>query len=112
MIKPLEGIRVVDLSRALAGPYCTALLADMGAEIIKVESLNGGDIARQWPPFQNDHSLYFDSVNRNKRSVCIDLYSAEGREIFEKLIVGSDVLVENFKLGTLEKPGGRWWQEG
>lgn len=103
MIKPLEGIRVVDLSRALAGPYCTALLADMGAEIIKVEGLNGGDIARQWPPFQNDHSLYFDSVNRNKRSVCIDLYSAEGREILEKLIVGSDVLVENFKLGTLEK---------
>ena len=54
MIKPLEGIRVVDLSRALAGPYCTALLADMGAEIIKVESLNGGDSARQWPPFQPD----------------------------------------------------------
>ena len=105
MIKPLEGIRVVDLSRALAGPYCTALLADMGAEIIKVESLNGGDIARQWPPFENDHSLYFDSVNRNKRSVCIDFYSAEGREILEKLIERSDVLVENFKLGTLEKLG-------
>lgn len=71
MIKPLAGIRVVDLSRALAGSYCTALLADMGAEIIKVESLNGGDIARQWPSFQNDHSLYFDSVNRNRRSVVL-----------------------------------------
>ena len=105
MIKPLEGIRVVDLSRALAGPYCTALLADMGAEIIKVESLNGGDTARQWPPFEKEHSLYFDAVNRSKRSVCIDFYSPEGREILEKLIVECDVLVENFKLGTLEKLG-------
>jgi CoA:oxalate CoA-transferase len=105
MIKPLEGIRVVDLSRALAGPYCTALLADMGAEIIKVESLNGGDTARQWPPFENEHSLYFDAVNRSKRSVCIDFYSPEGREILEKLIADCDVLVENFKLGTLEKLG-------
>ncbi len=105
MNKPLEGIRVVDLSRALAGPYCTALLADMGAEVIKVESLNGGDTARQWPPFENDDSLYFDSVNRNKRSVCLDFYSSEGREILEKLIAGADVLVENFKLGTLGKLG-------
>ncbi|MDJ0358289.1 CaiB/BaiF CoA-transferase family protein [Paenarthrobacter sp. PH39-S1] len=105
MNKPLEGIRVVDLSRALAGPYCTALLADMGAEVIKVESLNGGDTARQWPPFENDDSLYFDSLNRNKRSVCIDFYSSEGREILEKLIAGADVLVENFKLGTLKKLG-------
>lgn len=105
MIKPLEGIIVIDLSRALAGPYCTALLADMGAKIIKVESRNGGDTARQWPPFENDHSLYFDSVNRNKRSICIDFYSPEGQEILEKLIAGADVLVENFKLGTLDKLG-------
>lgn len=105
MIKPLEGIRVIELSRALAGPYCTALLADMGAEVIKVESLNGGDTARQWPPFENEHSLYFDAVNRNKRSVCIDFYSAEGHQILEKLIAGADVLVENFKLGTLDKLG-------
>lgn len=104
-MKPLEGIRVIDLSRALAGPYCTALLADMGAEIIKVESINGGDTARQWAPFENDHSLYFDALNRNKRSLCIDFYSAEGREILEKLIAGADVLVENFKLGTLDKLG-------
>jgi CoA:oxalate CoA-transferase len=105
LITPLSGIRVIDLSRALAGPYCTALLADMGAEIIKVESLNGGDTARQWPPFDGDHSLYFDAVNRNKRSVCIDFYSPEGHQILEKLIAGADVLVENFKLGTLEKLG-------
>lgn len=105
MIKPLEGIRVIDLSRALAGPYCTALLADMGAEVIKVESLNGGDTARAWPPFEDEHSLYFEAVNRNKRSICIDFYSAEGRDILDRLIVGADVLVENFKLGTLEKLG-------
>jgi crotonobetainyl-CoA:carnitine CoA-transferase CaiB-like acyl-CoA transferase len=105
MSRPLEGIRVIDLSRALAGPYCTALLADMGAEIIKVESLNGGDSARQWPPFDGEHSLYFESVNRNKRSICIDFYSAEGRDILDRLIAGADVLVENFKLGTLEKLG-------
>jgi CoA:oxalate CoA-transferase len=105
MIKPLEGITVVDLSRALAGPYCTALLADMGAEVIKVESLNGGDTARQWPPFEGDHSLYFEAVNRNKRSICIDFYSAEGRDILDRLIRKADVLVENFKLGTLEKLG-------
>ncbi|RFA18826.1 CaiB/BaiF CoA transferase family protein [Subtercola boreus] len=102
---PLTGIRVLDLSRALAGPYCTALLADLGASIIKVESLNGGDTSRQWPPFENDHSLYFDSLNRSKRSVCIDFYSAEGRDILDRLIAGADVLVENFKLGTLEKLG-------
>ena len=105
MIKPLEGIRVIDLSRALAGPYCTALLADMGAEVIKVESLNGGDTARAWPPFEGEHSLYFEAVNRNKRSICIDFYSAEGRDILDRLIAGADVLVENFKLGTLEKLG-------
>lgn len=105
MIRPLEGVRVVDLSRAMAGPYCTALLADLGADILKVESLNGGDVARQWPPFEGDHSLYFDSVNRNKRSICVDFYAPEGREILDRLIAGADVLVENFKLGTLDKMG-------
>lgn len=105
MLKPLRGITVVDVSRALAGPYCTALLADMGARIIKVESVNGGDTARQWPPFQNGHSLYFDSVNRNKASVCLDFYSAEGRDILSGLIADADVLVENFKPGTLDAMG-------
>lgn len=103
--RPLDGITVIDLSRALAGPYCTALLADMGAKVVKVESLNGGDTARHWPPFQGEHSLYFEAVNRNKRSLCIDFYSPEGREILERLISGADVLVENFKLGTLDKLG-------
>lgn len=68
-------------------------------------SLNGGDVARQWPPFEGDHSLYFDSVNRNKRSICVDFYAPEGREILDRLIAGADVLVENFKLGTLDKMG-------
>ncbi|HEY1530590.1 MAG TPA: CaiB/BaiF CoA-transferase family protein [Galbitalea sp.] len=105
MSKPLTGIKVIDLSRAMAGPYCTALLADLGAEVIKVESLNGGDSSRAWPPFEGDHSLYFESVNRNKRSICIDFYSADGRDILDRLVAGADVLVENFKLGTLEKLG-------
>jgi crotonobetainyl-CoA:carnitine CoA-transferase CaiB-like acyl-CoA transferase len=89
----------------MAGPYGTALLADMGARIIKVESVNGGDSARQWPPFEHEHSLYFESANRNKRSICIDFYSSEGRDILDRLLAGADVLVENFKLGTLEKMG-------
>ena len=105
MIKPLSGITVIDLSRALAGPYCTALLADMGAKVIKVESINGGDTARQWPPFQDEHSLYFDSVNRNKESLCLDFYSSAGKEIIHKLLTTADVLVENFKPGTLDKLG-------
>lgn len=89
----------------MAGPYCTALLADLGADVVKVESLNGGDVARQWPPFEGNHSLYFDSVNRNKRSICVDFYAPEGREILDRLIAGADVLVENFKRGTLDKMG-------
>lgn len=105
MTKPLDGITVIDLSRAIAGPYCTALLADMGAEVIKVESINGGDSARQWPPFEGAHSLYFESLNRNKRSICLDFYTAEGRGILERLLAEADVLVENFKLGTLDKLG-------
>ena len=105
VIGPLDGIIVVDLSRALAGPYCTALLADLGATVIKVENLGSGDTARQWPPFEGEHSLYFDSVNRNKRSVCVDFYAPEGREVLERLIGRADVLVENFKLGTLDKLG-------
>jgi CoA:oxalate CoA-transferase len=105
VIRPLDGVVVVDLSRALAGPYCTALLADLGATVIKVENLGSGDTARQWPPFEGDHSLYFDSVNRNKRSVCVDFYAPEGREVLERLIGRADVLVENFKLGTLDKLG-------
>ncbi|VXB83105.1 CaiB/BaiF CoA-transferase family protein [Citricoccus sp. K5] len=101
---PLDGVTVVDLSRALAGPYCTALLADLGARVVKVES-GTGDPSRQWPPFDGEDSLYFDSTNRNKESIWIDLYSKDGKEVFRTLLSSADVLVENFKLGTLGKMG-------
>lgn len=102
---PLSGIRVIDLSRALAGPYCTALLADLGADVIKIETVTGGDSSRAWPPFDGDHSLYFDSTNRNKKSISLDLYSDAGRELLTGLLADADALVENFKPGTMEKMG-------
>jgi crotonobetainyl-CoA:carnitine CoA-transferase CaiB-like acyl-CoA transferase len=102
---PLHGIRIIDLSRALAGPYCTALLGDLGAEIIKVESIHGGDSSRSWPPFEGARSLYFDSTNRNKQSLALDLYSDAGKEVLARLLAGADALVENFKPGTMEKMG-------
>lgn len=101
---PLEGITVIDLSRALAGPYCSALLADLGARVIKVES-GTGDPSRIWPPFESEHSLYYASTNRNKESVWLDLYSSEGKRVFEQLLSGADILLENFKLGTIGKMG-------
>ncbi|AUI51043.1 CaiB/BaiF CoA transferase family protein [Arthrobacter crystallopoietes] len=102
---PLQGITVIDLSRALAGPYCTTMLADMGAEIIKVESPRGGDPSRAWPPFEGEHSLYFDSANRNKKSVAIDLYTIDGKALLTRMLENADVLVENYKLGTLDAMG-------
>ncbi|WP_411733191.1 CaiB/BaiF CoA transferase family protein [Paeniglutamicibacter sp.] len=101
----MSGIRVIDLSRALAGPYCTALLADMGADVIKIETVTGGDSSRAWPPFDGNHSLYFDSTNRNKKSFALDLYSDSGRQLLAELLAGADALVENFKPGTMEKMG-------
>ncbi|WP_217131692.1 CaiB/BaiF CoA transferase family protein [Leucobacter chinensis] len=102
---PLTGVKIVDLSRALAGPHCTALLADLGADVVKFESKASGDPSRSWPPFDAEHSLYFDSVNRNKRSVALDFYSDEGRAVLDRAIANADALVENFKPGTLEKMG-------
>lgn len=102
---PLSGITVLDLSRALAGPYATSLLADMGAHVIKVEGVNGGDSSRSWPPFENEHSLYFDSVNRNKSSVALDFYSDEGKELLRSLAGQADVLIENFRPGVLATIG-------
>lgn len=102
---PLSGIRIIDLSRALAGPYCTALLADMGADVIKIETVTGGDSSRSWPPFDGNHSLYFDSTNRNKKSFSLDLYSESGGQLLAELLADADALVENFKPGTMEKMG-------
>lgn len=103
----LAGVRVLDLTRVLAGPYCTMLLGDMGAEVIKVEEPGKGDDTRQWgPPFtQGGISAYFISANRNKRSLTLNLKSLEALAILKKLIRQSDVLVENFKPGTLERLG-------
>lgn len=102
----LQGVRVIDLSRILAGPYCTMLLADMGAEVLKVEKPGVGDGSRQWgPPWVGDQSAYFLSVNRNKKSLTLNLKHPEGREILKKLISKADVLVENFKPGTLTRMG-------
>jgi len=102
---PLDGIVVLDLTRALAGPYATALLADLGATIIKVESAKGGDSTRAWPPFEGVHSLYFDSVNRNKSSIAIDFYSPEGAALLRRMALDADVVIENFKPGTMAEMG-------
>jgi formyl-CoA transferase len=102
---PLAGIRVLDLTHALAGPYCTMLLGDLGADVVKVEP-PAGDHSRQWgPPFINGESSYFLSVNRNKRSVILDLKKKELLDVAEALAIVSDVVVENFKPGTMERLG-------
>ena len=102
---PLTGVRVVDLTRALAGPFCTALLGDFGADVIKVEGLPAGDATRAWPPFDGDRSLYYLSANRNKRSLALNLRSERGQAVLADLVAGADVLVENFRPGVLAKLG-------
>ena len=102
----LDGIRVLDLTRVLAGPLCTMMLGDMGADVIKVEPVGAGDDTRSWgPPFVAGESAYFLGVNRNKRSITLNMAAKPGQDVLAKLIAKSDVLVENFKLGTLEKWG-------
>jgi succinate--hydroxymethylglutarate CoA-transferase len=107
----LDGLRVLDLTRILAGPLCTQMLGDMGAEVIKVEPPGAGDDTRSWgPPFAGGESAYFLGVNRNKRSITLNMAVKEGQAILAALIAKSDVVVENFKLGTLEKWGfGNDW---
>ena len=105
---PLAGIVVVDLSRILAGPYATLLMAEMGARVIKVEPPKGGDDARAYGPYVNGRSTYFASVNRGKESIALDLKNDEHRAIFEKLLAKADVIVENFRPGTMEKLGFGW----
>ncbi len=104
-MQPLQGIRVLDLSRVLAGPYCTMVLGDLGADVIKVEPPEG-DETRGWgPPFAEGESAYYLCVNRNKRGIVINLKTDEGKKILRDLALQSDVLVENFRVGTLEKFG-------
>jgi crotonobetainyl-CoA:carnitine CoA-transferase CaiB-like acyl-CoA transferase len=103
---PLEGLTVVDLTRVLSGPYCTMQLADMGARVIKVERPGAGDDTRAWgPPFIEGESAYFLSINRNKESVTLNFKHPEGRQILEDLIARADILVENFRPGTLDELG-------
>ena len=103
---PLDGIRVLDLTRVLAGPYCTMFLGDLGAEVVKVEQPGVGDDTRGWgPPFTGGESAYFLCVNRNKKSVTIDLKSKEGVALLRRLAERADVLIENFRPGTMERLG-------
>jgi len=110
----LDGIRVIDLTRILAGPFCTMNLGDMGAEIIKVEQPGRGDDTRSWgPPFANDQAAYFLGINRNKRSLTLNLKAPEGQKILGELLGQADIVIENFKPGTLEKWGFTedWFEE-
>src|SRR5215216_5894996 len=102
-MQPLEGLTVVDLTRVLSGPFCTMQLADMGARVIKIERPGTGDDTRAWgPPFIHGESAYFLSINRNKESVTLDFKHPEGRRLLDVLIARADVVVENFRPGTLD----------
>lgn len=103
--RPLEGIRVLDLTRVLAGPYCTMVLGNLGAEIVKIERPGIGDDSRGFGPYVNGDSIYFVSINRGKKSIAVDLKTEAGKEIFFELVKQVDVVAENFKPGTMEKLG-------
>ncbi len=105
---PLKGVTVIDLSRVLAGPYCTMVLSDLGARVIKVEVPESGDDSRHFGPFVNGKSAYFMSLNRGKQSLALDLKAEADRRIFEQLLARADVLVENFRPGTMERLGYGW----
>ena len=95
MSKPLQGIRVLDLTRVLSGPYCTMLLADMGAEVIKIESPRGDD-SRAYPPFSKGISAYYANLNRNKKSLCLDLHDEKAKDVLRELIKISDDFCREF----------------
>lgn len=106
MAGPLQGVKVLDLSRVLAGPYCTMTLADLGADVLKVELPGGSDDTRYWgPPFQNEVSAYYLCTNRNKRAITVHLKTEQGKEIIQRLIKQSDVLIHNFRSDTIKKLG-------
>src|SRR5919108_2537598 len=106
MKTPLEDVNILDLSHALAGPFCSTLLGDFGAQIVKIEVPEVGDIARAWgPPFYNTEAAYFVSLHRNKKSIEIDLKKEMGKELFFRLVEAFDVVLENFRVGTLHRLG-------
>ncbi len=108
MSGPFAGLLVVDLTRVLAGPYVTMILADMGATVVKVEQPGAGDDARGFPPFINGKSAYFTSLNRGKKSIALDLKAPKDRAVFERLLARADVLIENYRGGAMEKLGFGW----
>ncbi|WP_057912387.1 CaiB/BaiF CoA transferase family protein [Peribacillus muralis] len=102
----LDGVRIIDVSRVLAGPFCSMILGDLGAEVIKIEHHESGDETRGWgPPFAQGESAYYLCANRNKQSMTLNLKSEQGKEIFRKLVASGDVVIQNFKTGTLGKMG-------
>jgi crotonobetainyl-CoA:carnitine CoA-transferase CaiB-like acyl-CoA transferase len=103
--RPLAGLRVIDLTRALSGPFCSMILADLGADVVKVEPLPNGEMSRAWGPFDHDISAYFLSTNRNKRDIAVDFRKPEGLALIRELATGADIVVENFKPGTMEQMG-------
>ena len=105
---PLSGLLVLDLTRVLVGPYCTMILSDLGARVIKVEAPEVGDDSRSFGPFVEDQSAYFMSLNRNKESIALNLKNEKDKKIFEKILPKADILIENFKPGTLSKWGYGW----
>ncbi|MDK2917996.1 MAG: CoA:oxalate CoA-transferase [Candidatus Petromonas sp.] len=105
MEQALEGIKVLDLTRVLAGPYCTMILADLGAEVIKIEIPGKGDDSRQFGPYVNGESAYFMSINRNKKSMTLNLKKQEAKDLFLEMVKKADVIVENYRPGTMEKLG-------
>ena len=105
---PLKNLLVIDLTRVLVGPYCTMILSDLGARVIKIEAPETGDDSRKFGPFIKDFSAYFMSLNRGKESIALNLKNNEDKKIFEKILAKADILVENFKPGTLEKWGYGW----
>ncbi|MGI9411771.1 MAG: CaiB/BaiF CoA transferase family protein, partial [Hyphomicrobiaceae bacterium] len=105
MSLPLEGVRVLDLTRALAGPYCTMILADLGANVIKVEPTPRGEMCRAWGPFDRGESVYYTSINRNKHSLAVDFRNPEGLGVLQRMARTVDVVVENFKPGATKSMG-------
>ena len=106
MALPLKGLRVIDLTKDFAGPFCTMILADLGAEVVKIEKLGSGDETRAWgPPFVDGTSYYFLSLNRGKKSVSLDLKRPEAQKVIRRLVIDSDILVESNRPGTMPKFG-------
>lgn len=108
MTSPLQGIKVLDLTRFIAGPHCGMILGDMGADIVKVEKKGSGDDSRHFPPFQGGESLYGMALNRNKRSITLDFRNPRAQELLREMVKQADILLENFRPGTMEEMGCGW----